>query len=181
MYDILWVNTYPSGNILTFIRSCQNFPEIRIKCHKCLQHLCKCVNWHQTIHVRNTRVRHIIFVRSVTYCECWMCIGSLLTNYSQHIWQLWDNTMPHIFSGDGVDGIEDYRGGGASKPYQGEGKYAEVEADVDSERGMSRDVKEYDLGPVLWAYEPGRAFLWSCPIMTPKMGYGALVYHNHIM
>ena len=67
--------------------------------------------------------------------------------------------MPHIFSGDGVDGIEDYRGGGASKPYQGEGKYVEVEADVDSERGMSRDVKEYDLGPVLWAYEPGRAFL----------------------
>ena len=28
MYGIQWVDTFPSGNILTFVRSCHEYPEI---------------------------------------------------------------------------------------------------------------------------------------------------------
>ena len=49
-------------------------------CHQCFQHPSKCVNWHQNIYVKNTRVQHIIFVLSTTSCTRRACIGSLLNN-----------------------------------------------------------------------------------------------------
>ena len=53
--------------------------------HKCFQCPCKCVNWHQTIYVRNTHVQHRIYFRRVPYCSCWAWIGSFKTNFAQHI------------------------------------------------------------------------------------------------
>ena len=84
MYSILQVDTFPSGNILAFVRLCRNILNFVWRCHKCLWHACECVNWHRIIYVWNVRVQHIIFFRSVPSCARRACIGSSLTNFSEH-------------------------------------------------------------------------------------------------
>ena len=97
MYGILRVNNLPSGNILTFVWSCHemachlykyatnvfNGLKFELICHKCLQRLCKCVNWHQTICLKNMCIQYKIFVRRMAYCMRQACIGSPLNNFSQ--------------------------------------------------------------------------------------------------
>ena len=84
MYGILWVNTYTSEIIVTFVRSWHKYSDIGMNmsqisstcvpvCHLALDYI------HE-----NMGVWHRIFVRSGPSCTRWVCIGSSLTNFAQH-------------------------------------------------------------------------------------------------
>ena len=97
MYIILLVNTFPSGNILTFVRYCHRMAWYMCKCvtnalnvmelkkifHKRLQCPWKFFNWHRTIYVQNVYVQYKVFVRCVLYCMRWACIGCPLIKLAQ--------------------------------------------------------------------------------------------------
>ena len=83
MYEILRVNTSPSGNILTFIQSCHEYPDV------CISMSQISTTSVQVCQLRPNYMRekyaHTTYniVQCMLYCMRRACIGNFLTNFSQ--------------------------------------------------------------------------------------------------
>ena len=78
------MNSFPSSNILTFVRLCQEYPDICINMSQISSMSVQVCQFTPNYIPENTHVEHRIFIWRVPYCTRKAIIGSLLPNFAQN-------------------------------------------------------------------------------------------------